>query len=62
MWVIGVIAVVVVGVCVWALLLGGGDEGPFLARPQLFDKPLNRRGEADFQADLRNPEHETELL
>jgi hypothetical protein len=64
MWIIGVIVVVVIAFCVWALFFGGGEHGPFLSLSKFGSdgRITSTRGTTDFQDDLRKPRDETELL
>jgi hypothetical protein len=64
MWIIGVVVIVVIGACVAAIFLGGGDKGPFLSISKLGStgKITTSRGRTDFQGDLRKPPNENELL
>ena len=64
MWIIGVVVVVVIAICVVALFLGGGEQGPFLSLSKLGSRNriTTTRGQTDFQGDLRRPSNENELL
>ena len=64
MWIVGVVTVVVLVACVWALLVGGGEQGPFLALSKRWSdgRVTGARGSTDFQDDLRKPRDESELL
>jgi hypothetical protein len=61
MWLIGVVIIVVIGACIAAIFLGGGEQGPFLALSKLGSNG-RLRGRPDFQDDLRKPSNENELL
>lgn len=63
MWIFGVIVVVVIGACIVAIFLGGG-QGPFVARSKYGStgKITTSRGRTDFHDDLRKPPNENELL
>jgi hypothetical protein len=64
MWILGVVVVVVIAACVAAIFLGGGEQGPFVSLSKLGSsgKITTSRGRADFQANLRKPPNENELL
>jgi hypothetical protein len=63
-WIVGVVVVVVIALCVAAIFLGGGEQGPFLSLSKLGSsgKITTSRGRADFQGDLHKPRNENELL
>jgi hypothetical protein len=59
MWIIGVLVIVVIGACVAAIFLGGGEQGPpFVA----ISKFGGRRYRDRYQDGLHKPPNENELL
>jgi hypothetical protein len=64
MWILGVVVVVVIVAALAAIFLGGGEQGPFVSLSKLGSsgKITTSRGRADFQANLRKPPGENELL
>jgi hypothetical protein len=64
MWIVGVVVIVVIGACVAAIFLGGGEHGPFVALSKFAStgRITSTRGRTDFHDDLRKPPNENELL
>jgi hypothetical protein len=64
MWILAVVVVVVIGACIAAILLAGGEQGPFLGLSKLgaTGKITTSRRRTDFLDDLRKPPNENELL
>jgi hypothetical protein len=64
MWILAVVVVVVIGACIAAIFLAGGEQGPFLGLSKLggAGKITTSRGRTDFHDDLRRPPNENELL